>query len=146
MQCGRFGCGRFGSKTFCSTGPLSDLRYHRPLSDLYRGLWRYRQVRLDLRFSVLMRPPGAIAADYSRLPSAIPGHHRGLRDVTRYGDKDIRLWLTEQITEPIVFWFVIFGFVTKYVIHCMFELIDWRQRNTRFSHLYENLNLQDRLV
>ena len=54
--------------------------------------------------------------------------------------------LTEQIPEPIVFWFVIFRFVTKCVIHCMFELKDWRQRNARFFHLYENLKLQDRLI
>ena len=62
---------------------------------------------------------------YSRLPSATPGHHRGLRDLTRVWRQRYQIMvvqaLTEQIPEPIVFWFVIFGFVTKCVIHCMFD-------------------------
>ena len=71
------------------------------------------------------RPPGAIAADYSRLPSATPGHHRDLRDLTRVWRQRYQIMvvqaLTEQIPEPIMFWFVIFGFVAKCVIHCMFD-------------------------
>ena len=97
------------------------------------------------------RPPGAIAADYSRLSSATPGHHRGLRDLTRYRWRQrcqimVVQALIEQIPEPIVFWFVTFWFVTKCVIYYMVELKDWRQRNAIFFHLYENLKLQDRLI
>ena len=46
------------------------------------------------------RASGAIAADCSRLSSATPGHHRGLRDLTRYGDKNrrLRLFLDRAIT------------------------------------------------
>ena len=60
--------------------------------------------------------------------------------------------LTEQIPEPIVFWFVIFGFVAKCVIHCIWDyymygsLRLYVRRNARFFHLYENLKLQDRLI
>ena len=60
-----------------------------------------------------------------RLPSGTPGHHRGLRDFTRVWRQRYQIMvvqaLTEQIPEPIVFWFVIFGFVAKCVIHCMFD-------------------------
>ena len=117
-----------------STGPLSDLRY--------------RQVRLDFGVHCAhARPPGAIAADYSRLPSATPGHHRR----QRYQIMVVQA-LTEQIPEPIVFWFVIFGFVAKCVIHCIWDyymygsLRLYVRRNARFFHLYENLKLQDRLI
>ena len=100
-----------------STGPLSDLRY--------------RQVRLDLRFSVRMRarhaPLSPITADCHRLPGI------GYSRPSSWPERCHAVWrqrylimvvkaLTEQIAEPIVFWFVIFGFVTKCVIHCMFEL------------------------
>ena len=55
------------------------------------------------------RPPGAIAADHSWLSSTTPDHPRGLRDLTRYGDKDLYkirsvygCSMTKQIPEPIV--------------------------------------------
>ena len=69
--------------------------------------------------------PGAIVADFSRLSSANPDHPRGIRDLTRYGYKDLcktridyGCSLTKKIPEPIVFWFEIFGFVRKYVNYC----------------------------
>ena len=61
------------------------------------------------------RPPGTIAADFSRLSSATPGHHRGLRDPTLYGDKDldqimvVQPGLDQANIWTIGFWFEIFG-------------------------------------
>ena len=99
--------------TLLSTGPLSDLRY--------------RQVRLDLGFIVRMRdrqaPLPPITADCHRLLPAIIVAWEISRGYTRRQRYQIMVvqTLTEQIPEPIVFWFVIFGFVRKCVIHCMFD-------------------------
>ena len=107
---------RHHGRVLChSTGPLSDLRY--------------RQVRLDLRFIVRMRarqaPLPPITADCHRLLPAIIVAWEISRGMATNGYQIMVVQaLTEQIPEPIVFWFVIFGFVTKCVIHCMFELKD----------------------